>query len=119
MIDHTEKHSSETLEAPSEEKPKETIVPMPEDPMPEAAPEVVIPEAPAPEVVVQPETLPASEDLNAWPKLTTERIAECKVLNQGRPVYLYDQLGVVIVYKSLIGSEYNELSDTFRKEGDK
>lgn len=116
MIDHTEKHSPETLEAPTEEKPKETIVPMPEAPVLEAPPEVIVPEVPA---QPQPEVPSAPEAVETWPKLTAERIAECKVLNQGRPVYLYDQLGVVIVYKSLIGSEYNELSDIFRKEGEK
>lgn len=85
---------------------------LPEVSAPETSPETVAPvEAPLPEILSD-----VPEPVSAWPTLTPQRIEECKVLNQGRPIYRYEQHGIVIVYTGLLGSAYKELTDKFRAE---
>lgn len=84
------------------------------------APQSAVWSAPVPVPVPTPAPEPEAEAEAplAWPVLTPERIVDCKQLNQGRPVYRYEQFGIVVVYKGLIGSQYKELTDKFREEKD-
>jgi hypothetical protein len=67
--------------------------------------------------VTEPVPEPLAEEAPKWPELTPQRIEECKILNERRPIYLYDQLGVKIVYKGLLGSKYKTLTEKFRADG--